>query len=280
MTVDRLESLLQRLSPSARVFNAGKLCGIHQIDPSQAWGQLHLVRSGEVRVLHAGSDDLLIEQPSLLFYPLPLAHRFVIDSEAGADLVCAHVSLGEGASNPIAQALPPVVCLPLAGMSEAAGVLQLLFEEASEQRCGRQLAMDRLFEVLLIHLLRHLMEHGRASTGLLSGLAHPQLRRALTAMHERPGHDWTLESLAEVAGMSRSAFINAFRNTIGCTPGVYLARWRVLLAQMALRRGQPLKLIVEEVGYGSEAALSRAFKAHSGMSPRAWKAEARASALA
>ncbi len=271
MYVDRLESLLHRLSPSARVFNTGNLCGIHDIDPPQAWGQLHLVRAGVVRVLHPSADEVLIEKPSLLFYPQPMAHRFVIEGEGGADLVCAHVSLGEGGDNPIAQALPPVVCLPLSEMSGAGGVLALLFDEAAQQNCGRQLAMNRLFEVLLIHVLRHLMESGGANTGLLAGLAHPRLRRALTAMHDRPDVDWSLESLAAEAGMSRSAFANGFRDTVGCTPAVYLARWRVMLAQAALRRGQSLKLIVEEVGYGSEAALSRAFKAHSGLSPRAWK---------
>lgn len=58
------------------------------------------------------------------------------------------------------------------------------------------------------------------------------------------------------------------------TPGEYLARWRVGLAQDHLRRGRALKWIAGEVGYGSEAALSRAFKAQCGHSPRAWKAQA------
>jgi AraC-like DNA-binding protein len=80
-----------------------------------------------------------------------------------------------------------------------------------------------------------------------------------------------LEALAEAAGMSRSVFADAFRDTVGCTPGAYLQSWRVSLAQQALRRGQPLKMIAIDVGYGSEAALSRAFKAQSGLAPREWK---------
>ena len=71
--------------------------------------------------------------------------------------------------------------------------------------------------------------------------------------------------------MSRSVFAATFRETVGSTPGQYLLGWRVALAQQALRRGRPLKVIAAEVGYGSEAALSRAFKAHGGLSPRAWK---------
>ena len=63
----------------------------------------------------------------------------------------------------------------------------------------------------------------------------------------------------------------AFRASVGITPGQYLQGWRVGLAQQALRRGRPLKMVAPEVGYGSEAALSRAFKAHCGLSPRAWR---------
>jgi len=71
--------------------------------------------------------------------------------------------------------------------------------------------------------------------------------------------------------MSRSAFAGAFRGVVGMTLGHYLQGWRIGLAQQALRRGQPLKVVATHVGYGSESALSRAFKAHSRLSPRAWK---------
>jgi AraC-like DNA-binding protein len=106
---------------------------------------------------------------------------------------------------------------------------------------------------------------------MLAGLAHAQLRKAIVKMHDEPRNDWSLEDLGAVSGMSRSAFANSFRDTVGVTPGVYLQRWRVGLAQKALLAGQSLKLIAQEVGYGSEAALSRAFKAASGQSPREWR---------
>ncbi|MFO1370233.1 MAG: AraC family transcriptional regulator, partial [Marinagarivorans sp.] len=136
--------------------------------------------------------------------------------------------------------------------------------------CGRQALLDRLFEVLLIQLIRQLMEKGGAQIGLLAGLAHPQLRQAIVAMHEAPEKDWSVESLAAQAGMSRSAFSNQFRETIGETPASYLQRWRIGLVQKWLKSGQPLKLIVEEAGYSSESALSRAFKSQCGCSPTEW----------
>lgn len=268
---DRLETLLRHFSVTASVFHSGALCGINDLAEEEGAGQLHLVRSGDVGISHGGAEVLRLSGPCLLLYPRPMAHRFITDPAHGADFVCAHLRFEGGAANPIAAALPPFVCLPLERIDGAAGVLQLLFEEAFEQRCGRQALLDRLFDVVLIQVLRHLMEGDETRSGMLSGLSHPRLRHAIVAMHQHPGQDWSLEVLADHASMSRSVFANQFRDTVGCTPGVYLQRWRVGLAQQLLRRGRPLKLIAAEVGYGSEAALSRAFKAQSGQTPREWK---------
>jgi transcriptional regulator GlxA family with amidase domain len=103
-------------------------------------------------------------------------------------------------------------------------------------------------------------------------LAHPQVSKALIALHGAPARGWKLEQIAKKAGMSRSHFAAVFPEVVGATPAEYLARFRISLAQELLRRGQPMKLIAEKVGYGSSAALSRAFAAICGQSPRAWKA--------
>ncbi len=268
---DRLAALMTHFPVNAQVFNAGALCGINTVQSDGANGQLHLVRSGAVQVQYA-SQVLQVERPSLLLFPRPLTHHFVTDLEQGADMVCAHLAFEGGAGNPIASALPDLICLPLADIDGAEPILALLFEEAFEQRCGRVALVERLFEVVMIQVLRQLMESGQVHGGLLSGLSHARLRNALVAMHEAPAQEWTLDELATAAGMSRSVFAATFRETVGITPGQYLQGWRVRLAQKALRRGRPLKMIAAEVGYGSEAALSRAFKAQSGQSPRQWKA--------
>lgn len=268
--VDRLAVLLERFAVTAQVFHAGALCGINTLEGQPDVGQLHLVRSGPLQVTH-GRETLHITQPSLLLYARPLTHRFVSDPEHGADMACANLRFEGGAQNPICAALPDVVCLPLDGVFGASEVLALLFEEAFTQRCGRSALVNRLFEVLMIQILRQLMESGEIRSGMLSGLGHPRLRNALVAIHEAPSREWTLEDLAQVAGMSRSVFASSFREALGITPGQYLQGWRVGLAQQALRHGRPLKVVAADVGYGSEAALSRAFKAHSGQSPREWK---------
>lgn len=267
---DRLAALMAHFPVSAQVFNAGPLCGINTLESDGRHGQLHLVRSGTVEVRYR-NGSLLVERPSLLLFPRPLSHRFHTDPDVGADMVCAHLSFEGGAGNPVAAALPEVVCLPVDEVPGAAPVLALLFEEAFGRRCGRVAVVERLFEVVMVQILRQLMESGQVQGGLLSGLSHPRLRHALVAMHEDPAREWTLDGLAQAAGMSRSVFATVFRETVGSTPGQYLQAWRIALAQQALRRGRPLKAIAVDVGYGSEAALSRAFKARTGLSPRAWK---------
>lgn len=232
---------------------------------------MHLVRAGAMEVIHPGRPTLQVSAPSLLFYPRPLARRFVTDTQRGADLACAELHFDGGAANPIVGALPEVICLPLECINGADQVLALLFMEAFGDNCGRHALVDRLFEVVLIQLLRHLMETEQVRGGMLAGLSHPKLRKALVAMHEQPGREWSLEALADLAGMSRSVFAGTFRSSVGCTPGAYLQGWRVRLAQQALRQGRQLKMVAIEVGYGSEAALSRAFKSQCGMTPREWR---------
>lgn len=272
MPIDRLQGLLQHLSVQARMFHNGPLCGVTDF-PDNGQGQLHLMRSGPVEVMHAGSR-LTVTEPTVLFYPRPLAHRFVADTRAGADMTCANISFGPGAHSPIALALPGFVQLPLAELRGARPLLELLFEEAFARRCGHQVVVDRLFEAVMVLVLRHLLDTRQVGNGALAGLGHPQLSGALAALHDAPAKPWTLDTLAAHAAMSRSRFSQVFSEVVGQSPGSYMADFRMLLAQDALRRGEPLERIAEQVGYGSAASLSRAFTATCGMSPRQWRRNA------
>lgn len=268
---DRLEALFRHFALSAELFNTGRLCGTVDLDEPEV-GHLHVIRDGILDVHHAGRLALAVREPTLLLYPRPLPHRFVGDPDTGADLTCARLRFQGGAAHPIAEALPAFVALPLSSLGWTASLLDALFHEAEHDYCGRRVVLDRLFEVLFVQVLRTMMHEGNVRAGLMAGLAHPKLRLALVAMHEQPACDWSLDLLAQQAGMSRSAFAEAFRVEVGETPGAYLQRWRIALAQRALREGRMLKQVADDVGYGSEAALSRAFKAQTGRSPREWRA--------
>jgi AraC-like DNA-binding protein len=268
---DRLASLLARFALRARVFNSGPLCRTVHFDTAEGVGHVHVILRGSVRVENAGEPAFDVVEPTLLFYVRPTTHRLVVATPGDADTVCASIDFGALAGNPLAAALPRLLLIPIAQLPGLARTVELLFDEAFSERCGRQAALDRLCELLVIQLLRHLLDAEPARGGLLAGLADPRLAKALNAVHEEPARDWSLERLAERAGMSRARFAVTFRETLGATPGEYLAQWRLGLAQSLLRRGRPVAVVASEVGYSGAAALSRAFRARFGTTPTQWR---------
>ena len=120
--------------------------------------------------------------------------------------------------------------------------------------------------------MRHVVESGLVSTGVLAGLADPRLAKALTAIHEAPKKQWKLEDLADIAGMSRTRFAEHFRTLIGQTPIEYLTAWRMTIARQLLRKGKPVKTVAVQVGYDSAAAFSRVFSRVTGQPPREFDA--------
>ena len=122
----------------------------------------------------------------------------------------------------------------------------------------------------MIELLRITLARGGGSVGFLRALAHPQLAKVLTAIHTDPARAWSLEAMAEIANMSRSSFTTAFKNEVAQTPGEYLTGWRIAIAQAELKKGTPLKIVAERVGYASQAGFLRAFKLSLGQTPTQW----------
>lgn len=275
--VDRLSALLERFRVRAHLFHSGPLCGVSHFAAEPGRGFLHVLRRGSMVVTHkprhGAPSKVVVSEPTLLFYPRPLAHNFHNAPREGSDFVCATLDFEGGTTHPLACALPALIVLPLREVEGLDHTLALLFAETERLRCGQRLLADRMFEVLLLQLLRWLLDHPEKAglpTGLLTGLAHPRLARALVAVHERPGGAWTLASMAAQAGMSRSVFAATFKDQVGETPADYLLRWRVSVAQTLLRSGQPIKAAADALGYASASSFSRAFAQTTGVSPRAW----------
>ena len=275
---DPLGPLLHHFNAQAQLFFTGNLCGNVAFGDSAGMAYLHLMRGGRTRLRDATGFSVELTEPTLVFYARPLSHWLEADREVGADLACASVSFEHKAFNPIALALPERIIRPLALLPSFASVLGVLFDEAFTHKAGRQQVLNRLFEVVLIEMLRHALTEGSAAPGFLRGLGHPQIGRAVVAMHAAPERHWTLEELADEAGMSRASFAASFKELVDATPGDYLMRWRISVAQALLRQDLPLKLIAERVGYDSQAGFLRAFKAVVGESPTAWRKQSPAGA--
>jgi AraC-like DNA-binding protein len=269
--MDRLAPFFERFSLSARMFYSGRLCGISPSMEEQA-GYLHVLRKGTLTVTHPNARQLVLDTPSILFFPRPHQHRVQGSEEEGAELVCATVEFGAGMLNPLIASLPEPFVVPLDALPELAPALDLLFSESSSKHPGRQTAVDRLFEYVLVLLIRSAINSHLVDSGVLLGLADERLGKAIEGMHKHPETAWSLEHLAQRAGMSRARFAAHFRKVVGMPPFDYLTSWRLGVAQTMLRKGNSLKLIAAAVGYTNATALTRVFTDRLGTSPSEWLA--------
>ncbi|MCP4870911.1 MAG: AraC family transcriptional regulator [Proteobacteria bacterium] len=155
--------------------------------------------------------------------------------------------------------------------------LRHLADELASGRPGGAVLAARLADLLFVGVLRAWIEEADDATGWLAALGDPQLSRALGAIHGDAARSWTVAELAREAGMSRSGFFARFSERVGEPPAAYLTRWRMTVARAQLRRtSDPLIEVAERVGYGSEAAFSRAFKRSVGVPPATWRRAVRA----
>jgi AraC-like DNA-binding protein len=270
--MDKLDSLLMQSNPNARVFYAGQLSEATQIDASPGVGHIHVLYAGHLRLTRLDEAELNITQPSLILFPRATACSLIptaIGIES-AKVVCAHVDFGQAMSATLALSIPDVLVIPLEESTQLGPMLRLMFEESSGQNCGKKVALNHLMNYFLVLLLRKLMVEDSVKTGILAAMADTRLAVAVTAMHDEPQADWTLENLAEKAGMSRARFASHFRAKTGTTPLEYLTIWRIEVAKNHLRKGQTLKAIAPKVGYSSAEALIRSFLRHTQITPKEW----------
>ncbi|WP_154793903.1 AraC family transcriptional regulator [Occultella kanbiaonis] len=197
----------------------------------------------------------------------PLA---VIDHHTADAIVGGRIDLNPAGRTLLMQALPPVGHLRGSGSSATnlRGTLHRLFEEVRLRRIGAEFAIRQHVQLLVLEMVRAHVEQADLPPGWLRVLTDERLRPAVAMMHADPGEPWSLADLAGAAAMSRTSFAEHFRTVAGVPPLTYLARWRMLLAQRALRDDEVrVGDLAARLGYGSESAFSTAFKRQVGLSP-------------
>lgn len=236
-------------------------------------GDVFMVPGGGAHVLGHGPLDASLHfgdeshTPVVRHAPTGRA-RFVIMS--------AKAHFDEELARPFVTALPAV--FRIAGENGrlppwmAIGV-QFIREELDSPLPAQQAVINRVAEILLIECLRrHVAGIPADSQSWLRALRDPALSRALAALHAQPAHPWSVERLARVANLSRSAFAERFVRCIDQTPMAYLAAHRLRRAAWSLRHtGQPIARIAEDAGYGSASAFTQAFERHMQCSPRRYR---------
>lgn len=102
---------------------------------------------------------------------------------------------------------------------------------------------------------------------------NPLVGKVRHFIFDRLASDLTVDDLAQMAGMSKFAFIRKYKKLSGYTPMEEVRKIRIETArQLLLSRNLTLKEIAPQVGYGDEFQLSRALRHHLGAGARKLRA--------
>jgi len=194
------------------------------------------------------------------------------DSEPSI-LFSGSMALGSYALHPLISLMPTVIhgCDIATHDPMVNPLLAAMAVEASEPRMGSATILSRMADLLTARVIRcWVNNHDSSTTGWLAAIRDPHIGRALVAMHREPGKNWTIETLAALAGQSRSVFAERFSAVLGEGAARYLARLRMQLAQEWLaQNGMATAEVASRLGYESEASFARAFKRITNASPGA-----------
>ncbi len=285
-------------APPARVVGPSIMPGVehvieyHMVAQGSCFGGLLdqpviELSAGDVIVFPQGDPHVMSsapgmrQPPNLEIHRPPIGRRLPIPINlhegggARVNLICGFLGCDSRPFNPLLATLPRVLHVPKDALpgSIREHFIELALRESSAQRPGSESVLARLSELMFIEVVRHYVESmAPDKSGWLAGLRDDLVGRALARLHDRPAHDWSLEELAREIGASRSVLAERFAELVGLPPMQYLAQWRMQLAAGLLCSGSAsLAEIAEQVGYGSETALSRAFKRLVGVAPALWR---------
>lgn len=294
--MDLLSDILQDASLCRRVlglravpagvllrFPCDKSIGLHVV----LQGPVHLhaptlseplaLATGDVAFMARGCDHALSVGPGLQGLQPQTITDEPAPAHAGSSLVVGGAyQLWNAPVHPFFAELPPWTVLRadarprLGPLALAAGLME---QEIRAAGPGTDTIVQALLDTVFTYALREIAaERAQASPGWSQAVRDPQVRRALALMHERSAHPWTLEALAQQAGLSRTALAERFRDAMGDTP---LNHLRVLRMQRAVRllteTDHKLEAVAAAVGYQDAFSFSKAFKRTVGESPQAFR---------
>ncbi|WP_169816158.1 AraC family transcriptional regulator [Nocardia miyunensis] len=255
-----------------------------------ARGSCWLTGTGLAEPLHLRTNDCFLVRAGVTFELQDRPGRALVDcddfesptgcadSGDSTEILSSRFTFDAVAGDALFAMLPPLFRIDV---NERVGrqlraTFDLIAQETAEGAPGSGFINARLSDVLFVQALRACSIGPAGSVGWLAALRDPLLAPAIDAMHGDLAHPWTIDELARVAGMSRSAFAASFRNRTGDTPLGYLTTWRLFRAKTLLRDTEmSLQEIAGQVGYRTGQALNRTFARREGRSAGAWRRDSR-----
>lgn len=255
-------------------------------------GRAHLALSGgehvdlgpgDLALITGGREHVLSDSPGRETAPLEeIIERTGYDGKgvfavgeaepgASTQMVCGHLNFTRGADHPLLRALPPIIVMRPTDRAQHPlldETLRLVNQRAFTDGLGASASISRLSEVFFIEAVRAAIGQDPDLARVMTAMTDPHIAGALGSIHDAPADPWTVQSLAQSAGMSRSRFAERFTDLVGMAPMAYVAEWRMqkALARLSVSDAN-VKVVAAEVGYQSAAAFTRAFTSRFGMNP-------------
>jgi len=269
----------------------------------RGWAYFHIVTRGTCALDRPGRGPLILETGDVLLLPHGDAHivrarepgqrpappvavdysnairvKASVGVEADTELICGRLHFEGVPENLVIAALPEIIVLALGGadrLDRFALLMGSIRDELDGNRPGAAAIAADLASALLVMMLRDHLQASPPPHGLLALLAQRPTAQAVLAMLTDPARNWTLDELADRAAASRATLVRAFRKAAEIAPLAFLTEIRLGLARQRLMAGSAsIGEIADEVGYRSEAALSRAFLRRFGVRPGSLKPSA------
>jgi len=291
--MDILSDYLKTFRLSAHVFLHSNFCGTWAVDTSgEEKATFHMIARGAAWLhLPDGSSPIALRSGDVVVFPHDALHTIsnsetppspnqprnqpspATDEGPNTTLICGYFEFERHSWNPLLNALPDVMVIKSEDTANTAlmdDIIRNIIYETETEGAGSDVVIDKLSEVLFIHVVRTHMQQQKTSSGFISALADKQISKAMASFHSNPGESWSVESLATMAGMSRSAFAEKFHKLVNMTPMQYVTCWRMQRAHEQLTSTkESVMQVAEQSGYQSEAAFAKAFKKHFGFGPGA-----------
>lgn len=291
--MDVLSNILSTFRVQAKVFHNGQYCGSWQIDTSGSHkAGFHIVTHGNCELLLQDGTyhESSLTKGDLILLPRDIEHRVSSDIKVttavnsstpksfteglqnnGTGLVCGFLEFEHNANNFLFDMLPDYMVIKSnehPWKNNLKPILDVLILESISEHPGVQETLNRLCETIFMLVVREYVEDDANYSGFASAMRDPRIHKVLEAIHNSPAEDWSLESLAEIAAMSRSAFATKFKSLLGETPVNYIKQWRMKSAYRWFRDDNiSVAEAAERCGYLTEAAFAKAFKRELGISP-------------
>lgn len=220
-------------------------------------------------------QDGAVEECAIDPYPGSLPNAPVISTGSIEPpemiVACGLVRVRYGAALGLFDKLDDVLVEDLSDIPQAQTAFEAILAEQSDAGPGSEAMKAALMSQCIVYLLRRLCEGSTCSLPWLATLEDDRLARVLDRILQNPAESHTVESLAETASMSRSAFAETFTKAFGLPPMSMVRRIRMERALGLLERGDdlPMETVARRVGFSSRSHFSRAFKKHFGVPPMA-----------